>query len=175
MPLCNLFQAISIEPNNVIANGGTFKHYDIVGLQSSAASGCHLCLIVWNDASRTQKNIPRLRKEVEHTGAVLEDQIVVIVNKLDAGEDAAYGRLMAFLDDPDARHQIAGCSVLYEEAHRSNESNSNERLFLVAGITSITTGLPESLDQLATWIRNCLGTHPVDQIRPPGNLQACCK
>jgi hypothetical protein len=82
MPLCNLCQAIFNEPDNLVANGGNFKHHDIVELQSSAASGCHLCLIVWNDASRTQKNILRLRKEVVHNGTALEDQVVVIVNKL---------------------------------------------------------------------------------------------
>jgi hypothetical protein len=67
---------------------------------------------------------------------------------------------MAFLDDPDARHQIAGCFILYEETHRPNKSDPIKRLYPVAEITSITTGSPESLEQSATWIRNCLETHP---------------
>jgi hypothetical protein len=87
MHICNLCQSIFVEPDKLIANSGTFKHHDIVRIQSSAASDCHLCLIFWSDASGTPKTVLRLRSEVQTAGRALEEQIIVVVNSLGAGEE----------------------------------------------------------------------------------------
>jgi hypothetical protein len=161
MGLCLLCQDVFVEPVRLIANGGTFKHHDIVGLQSSVADGCHLCSIFWNDMRRAPRRVLRLRQEVQQAERALKDQIVVIVAPLHAGDVRSHCRLMAFLDDPDARHQVAGCWILFEKSQSLDEAVTNQHVqnYPVANITSLSTGSPESLEQAARWIRACVETH----------------
>lgn len=96
--------------------------------------------------------VVRLQHEGHAAGGnALEEQIVMVVNSFDTGEVAAYCRLLAFLDEPDGRHQVLGCFVLFESKQSGNDLVLTEqpRNNPIAIITSLWTGSPESLKQSA--------------------------